>query len=64
MKKFVPYEKMSKKQKREIDKEKRNLWNMNPATRKSENKISPAVCMGMMLISVFSDALRSRMVVP
>ncbi len=38
MKKFVPYEKMSKKQKREIDREKRNLWNMNPATRKSENK--------------------------
>ena len=38
MKKFVPYEKMSKKQTREIDKEKRNLWNMNPATRKSENK--------------------------
>ena len=38
MEKFVPYEKMSKKQKREINKEKRNLWGMNPVTRKSENK--------------------------
>lgn len=38
MEKFVPYEKMSKKQKREINKEKRNLWSMNPVTRKSENK--------------------------
>lgn len=38
MGKFVPYEKMSKKQKREINKEKRNLWEINPVTRKSENK--------------------------
>ncbi len=38
MKKFIPYEKMSKKQKREIDKSKRNIWTVNPVTRKSENK--------------------------
>jgi len=38
MKKFVPYEKMSKKQKRELDRAKRNTWTVNPVTRKSENK--------------------------
>lgn len=35
---FVPYEKLSKKKKREIDSAKRGSWNgINPATRKSEN---------------------------
>ena len=38
MEKFVPYEKMSKKQKREIDRAKRNTWDINPVTRKTENK--------------------------
>lgn len=38
MKKFVPYEKMSKKQRREIDKAKRSMWDINPVTRKTENK--------------------------
>lgn len=38
MKKFVPYEKMSKKQKKKIDSMKRGSWyGVNPATRKSEN---------------------------
>lgn len=38
MKKFVPYEKMSKKQKKKIDSLKRGSWyGVNPATRKSEN---------------------------
>ncbi len=39
MKKFVPFEKMSKKQQRAINNEKRNTWgDINPVTRKSENK--------------------------
>ena len=38
MKAFVPYEKMSKKQKREIDREKRATWNeVIPVTRKIES---------------------------
>lgn len=38
MEKFIPYEKMSKKQKKEIDRKKRGSWfGVNPATRKSEN---------------------------
>lgn len=31
--KFVPFEKLSKKQKREINNQKRNTWTMNPETR-------------------------------
>jgi hypothetical protein len=39
MKKFVPFEKLSKKKQREINRLKRSDWgNLNPATRKSENK--------------------------
>ncbi|MDE5947116.1 MAG: hypothetical protein K2G63_07425 [Oscillospiraceae bacterium] len=38
MKKFVPYEKMSKKEQHKINKEKRNVWEINPVTRKTENK--------------------------
>ena len=35
---FVPYEKMSKKKKREIDRLKRRDWGgINPVTRRSEN---------------------------
>lgn len=33
MKAFVPYEKMSKKQKREQDKKKRGTWTLSPVTR-------------------------------
>lgn len=38
MEKFIPYEKLSKKKKKEIDAMKRGSWyGVNPATRKSEN---------------------------
>ena len=37
MKKFVPYEKMSKKQRREIDKARRGSWQgVSPVTRVAE----------------------------
>lgn len=31
--KFIPYEKLSKKMKKEINAEKRNSWGMNPRTK-------------------------------
>lgn len=38
MQKFIPYEKLSKKKKKEIDSKKRGSWHgVNPVTRKSEN---------------------------
>ena len=38
MEKFIPYEKLSKKKKRELDAKKRKTWgNLNPVTRKKEN---------------------------
>jgi len=38
MEKFIPYEKLSKKKQRELNKAKRNTWgSMNPVTRKPEN---------------------------
>ena len=38
MEKFIPYEKLSKKEKRKMDLAKRQTWgNMNPVTRKPEN---------------------------
>ncbi len=37
MEKFIPYEKLSKKQQQEHNKRKRNLWAMNPVTRKTNN---------------------------
>ena len=38
MEKFVPYEKLSKKAKREADNQKRGSWNgVNPVSRKSPN---------------------------
>jgi len=38
MKKFVPYEKASKKVKRQIDLKKRNTWgDLNPVTKKEKN---------------------------
>ncbi len=38
MEKFIPYEKLSKKEKRRLDQQKRQTWGeLNPATRKPEN---------------------------
>ena len=38
MEKFVPYDKLSKKKKRELDKVRRGSWyGINPVTRKPEN---------------------------
>ncbi|MBR4953084.1 MAG: hypothetical protein IKZ30_01060 [Oscillospiraceae bacterium] len=38
MEKFIPYEKLSKKEKRRLDSAKRGTWGqLNPVTRKSEN---------------------------
>lgn len=38
MEKFVPFEKLSKKQKKELNNQKRKTWgDMNPVTRKPEN---------------------------
>ena len=39
MKKFIPYEKLSKKQKRELDLKKRGTWGaVSPISRKAESK--------------------------
>lgn len=38
MNKYTPYNKLSKKKKKEINKKKRNIWKINPITRKIENK--------------------------
>lgn len=38
MEKFVPYEKLSKKKRREFDRAKRNDWGaLSPVTRRQEN---------------------------
>lgn len=38
MEKFIPYEKLSKKEKRRIDQARRQTWGeLNPVTRKPEN---------------------------
>ena len=38
MKKFIPYEKLSKKEKRKVDAARRNTWGeLNPVTRKPQN---------------------------
>lgn len=37
MEKFIPYEKLSKKKKRELDAARRTVWMINPVTRKPEN---------------------------
>ena len=36
MEKFIPYEKLSKKKKRELDAGKRTVWAISPVTRKPE----------------------------
>lgn len=38
MERFIPYEKLSKKQKHEWDKRKRNQWEINPTTRQTEER--------------------------
>lgn len=38
MEKFIPFDKLSKKQQKEINKQKRTTWNgLNPVTRKAKN---------------------------
>lgn len=38
MEKFIPYEKLSKKEKRKMDLARRQIWGeLNPVTRKPEN---------------------------
>ena len=38
MEKFILYEKLSKKKKRELDAGRRTVWAISPVTRKSENQ--------------------------
>ena len=37
MEKFIPYEKLSKKKRRELDALRRSVWTISPVTRKSAN---------------------------
>ncbi len=37
MEKFIPYEKLSKKKKRELDAARRMVWTISPVTRRPEN---------------------------
>ena len=37
MKKFIPYEKLSKKKKRELDAARRSAWACSPVTRRPED---------------------------
>ncbi len=37
MSNYTPYEKLSKKKKRELERAKRNTWGISPITRKPEN---------------------------
>ena len=37
MSKFIPYEKLSKKQRRAVDAQKRETWSISPVTRRPEN---------------------------
>ena len=37
MEKFIPYEKLSKKEKRKLNSAKRTTWDMSPVTRRPEN---------------------------
>ena len=38
MKKFIPKEKLSKKARKELDRQRRFTWSFSPATRKVESK--------------------------
>lgn len=37
MEKFVPYEKLSKKKKKELNAKRRKTWDISPVTRKPQN---------------------------
>ena len=37
MDKFIPFEKLSKKKKRELNAQRRNTWSISPVTRKPAN---------------------------
>lgn len=37
MDKFIPYEKLSKKQRRELNAQRREMWAISPVTRKPAN---------------------------
>ena len=37
MEKFIPYEKLSKKKRRELNAARRNVWQINPVTRKPQS---------------------------
>ena len=37
MTQFIPYEKLSKKKQRELDRQRRGTWPVSPVTRRSEN---------------------------
>ena len=37
MDRFIPYEKLSKRKRRELDSLKRTTWDISPVTRKPEN---------------------------
>ena len=37
MNSFTPYDKLSKKKKKALDREKRSVWGISPVTRRSEN---------------------------
>ena len=37
MKRFVPYKKLSKKQKRAVNAQKRAMWRISPVTRRPDN---------------------------
>lgn len=41
---FIMYEKLSKKEKKRINSEKRNTWNFSPVTRKCEDKTKYKRC--------------------
>lgn len=41
---FIPYQKMSKKEKKRLNSEKRTTWNLNPVTRKCEDRTKYKRC--------------------
>lgn len=41
---FIPYQKMSKKEKKRLNSEKRTTWNFNPVTRKCEDRTKYKRC--------------------
>lgn len=41
---FIPYQKMSKKEKKRLNSEKRTTWNFSPVTRKCEDRTKYKRC--------------------